>query len=175
MFSLICVWINGWVNNREAGDLRRHRGHYDVNVMTGLLSHNNALLIVQPFTTTCRTIMEDLYTTSWRSGVLNITIDLPHHSDVIMSAMASKFIQPLVQAHIKENIKALRWTLWGEFNRWPVNSPHKGPVTRKLFPFDGVIMHNPICSCDHPWFLRQIASWFCYFPLVVYRLFVTWP
>ena len=33
MFSLIRVWINGWVNNREAGDLRRHRGHYDVNVM----------------------------------------------------------------------------------------------------------------------------------------------
>ena len=25
--------LNGWVNNREAGDLRRHRGHYDVNVM----------------------------------------------------------------------------------------------------------------------------------------------
>ena len=30
MFSLMCVWINGWVNNRKAGDLRRHRGHYDV-------------------------------------------------------------------------------------------------------------------------------------------------
>ena len=27
-------WINGWVNNREAGDLRRHRAHYDVIVMT---------------------------------------------------------------------------------------------------------------------------------------------
>ena len=26
-------------------------------------------------------------------------------------------------------------------HRWPVNSPHKGPVTRKLFPFDYVIMH----------------------------------
>ena len=38
MFSLICVWINGWVNNREAGDLRRHCAHYDVTVMwnTGL-------------------------------------------------------------------------------------------------------------------------------------------
>ena len=34
MFSLICAWINGWVNNREAGDFRRHRGHYDVNVMS---------------------------------------------------------------------------------------------------------------------------------------------
>ena len=33
MFSLICAWINGWVNNREAGDLRRHRTHYDVIVM----------------------------------------------------------------------------------------------------------------------------------------------
>ena len=33
MFSLICVWINGWVNNREAGDFRRHLGHYDVIVM----------------------------------------------------------------------------------------------------------------------------------------------
>ena len=33
MFSLICARINGWVNNREAGDLRRHRVHYDVIVM----------------------------------------------------------------------------------------------------------------------------------------------
>ena len=32
MFSLICVWINDWVNNREAGDLRRYRAHYDVTV-----------------------------------------------------------------------------------------------------------------------------------------------
>ena len=32
-FSLICAWINGWVNNRKAGDLRRHRAHYDVIVM----------------------------------------------------------------------------------------------------------------------------------------------
>ena len=33
MFSLICVWIKGWVNNREAGDLRRYRAHYDVIVI----------------------------------------------------------------------------------------------------------------------------------------------
>ena len=29
MFSLICALINDWVNNHEAGDLRRHRAHYD--------------------------------------------------------------------------------------------------------------------------------------------------
>ena len=33
MFSLICDWTNGWVNNRDAGDLRRRRAHYDVTVM----------------------------------------------------------------------------------------------------------------------------------------------
>ena len=33
MFSLICAWINGWVNNREAGDLRRNCTHYDVTIM----------------------------------------------------------------------------------------------------------------------------------------------
>ena len=34
MFSLIRARINGWVNNGEAGDLRRHRAHYDVTVMS---------------------------------------------------------------------------------------------------------------------------------------------
>ena len=33
MFSFICARINGWVNNREAGDLRRHHAHYDDIVM----------------------------------------------------------------------------------------------------------------------------------------------
>ena len=33
MFSFICVWINDWENNREAGDLRRYGAHYDVIVM----------------------------------------------------------------------------------------------------------------------------------------------
>ena len=42
MFSLICVWINGWVNNRKAGDLRRHRAHYDVIVMVNTDSGNGS-------------------------------------------------------------------------------------------------------------------------------------
>ena len=33
MFTLICVWINGCVNNREAGDLRCYYAHYGVTVM----------------------------------------------------------------------------------------------------------------------------------------------
>ena len=33
MFYLIYARTNGWVNNGDAGDLRRHRAHYDVTVM----------------------------------------------------------------------------------------------------------------------------------------------
>ena len=38
MFSLISAWTNGWVNNRNAGDLRHHRAHYDVTVMDNYIS-----------------------------------------------------------------------------------------------------------------------------------------
>ena len=44
----------------------------------------------------------------------------------------------------KHQSSALLAFVWG-IHRWPVNSPHKWPVTRKMFPFDDVIM----CSvCD---------------------------
>ena len=33
MFTLIWARINGWINNREAGNVRHYRGHYDVTVM----------------------------------------------------------------------------------------------------------------------------------------------
>ena len=38
--------------------------------------------------------------------------------------------------------------VWGS-HRGPVNSPHKWPVTQKMFPFDDVIMWCAFFSCDH--------------------------
>ena len=43
MFSLICVWILDWVNNREAGDLRRYHAHFDVIVMLKTWNQNRKL------------------------------------------------------------------------------------------------------------------------------------
>ena len=34
MFSLICAWTNAWIYIRYAGDLRRHRAHYDVTLVS---------------------------------------------------------------------------------------------------------------------------------------------
>ena len=50
IFSLICAWINASVNNREASDLRCHRGHYDVIVM----SQACVLTIYVPYLTGCQ-------------------------------------------------------------------------------------------------------------------------
>ena len=40
MFCFICAWKNGWVNNGEAGNLRRHRTHYDITEMN---NHDDAI------------------------------------------------------------------------------------------------------------------------------------
>ena len=44
MFSLICAWINGWVNNLEAGDLRCHHAHYDITIMGKMISKETSLI-----------------------------------------------------------------------------------------------------------------------------------
>ena len=46
IFSLSCVWTNGWANTREAGDLRRHRAPYDVIIMAFEIPRNLAVLQV---------------------------------------------------------------------------------------------------------------------------------
>ena len=76
----------------------------------------------------------------WHYDILYIWC---HKSDVIMSAIASQITGvSIVQSQIKENIKTPRhWSLRARgINLRLAYSPHKGPITRKMFPFDDVIM-----------------------------------
>ena len=54
MFSLICVWINGWLNNYEAGDLKRYHARYDVIVMRMRILGNPSWLILGLFRASLR-------------------------------------------------------------------------------------------------------------------------
>ena len=64
-----------------------------------------------------------------------------------MGAMASQITSPkIVYSTVNsgaDQSKHQSWVslafVWG-IHRWPVNSPHKWPVARKMFPFDDVIM-----------------------------------
>ena len=60
MFSSICAWINSWVNNREAGDLRRRRAHYDVIVMMAWLSQAPMHFIHIPQGRSFRTVRQNM-------------------------------------------------------------------------------------------------------------------
>ena len=73
MFSLISVWINGWVNNRDAGDLRRNRAHYDVIVMFYVISYVEIrdLYYSKFFSSTC-CISSSLLL--WIDPILKITL-----------------------------------------------------------------------------------------------------
>ena len=70
-----------------------------------------------------------------------------HYSDVIMGAMASQITSVTIVcsavysgANQRKHQSAASLAFVRGIHRWPVNSPHKGPVTRKMFPFDDVIM-----------------------------------
>ena len=61
--------------------------------------------------------------------------------------------QPFFQAHIKKHQSSASLSFVRGISRWPVNSLHKWPVTRQMFPFDDVFMnsgyHDVYCE-GHP-------------------------
>ena len=63
-----------------------------------------------------------------------------HYCDVIMGAMASQIPSITIVYSTVHSGASLAYVRG--IHRWPVNSPHKWPVTRKMFPFDDVIMHR---------------------------------
>ena len=70
-----------------------------------------------------------------------------HYDDVIMATLASQItsltvVYSIVYSGVDQRKlqSSASLAFVRGIHRWPVNSPHKGPVTRKMFPFDDVIM-----------------------------------
>ena len=90
-----------------------------------------------------------------------------HYNDVIMGAVASQITcLTIVYSTVysgadqrKHQSSAPLAFLCEGIHRSPVNSPHKGPVARKMFPFDDIIMDAYIHQYNRPSLLQKIA---CY-------------
>ena len=79
MFSLICAWINGCVNNREAGNLRCHHAHYEVIVMQLIMCYKDSCTSVQIYN-------------MWYSLIfIRTSYILPTHRFTMKSGLTSKF------------------------------------------------------------------------------------
>ena len=81
----------------------------------------------------------------------------PHYSDVIISTMASQITSvSTVYSTVcsgsdrRKHQSSASLAFVRGILRWPVNSPLKGPVTRKMLPFDDVIIHNTTTITGHP-------------------------
>ena len=94
--------------------------------------------------------MYDYLSATLRSSVSPEMAKVPyisHYNDVIMGSIASQitsltFIYSSVYsgADQRKHQNSTSLAFVRGIHRSPVNSPHKGPVTRQMFPFDGVIM-----------------------------------
>ena len=88
-FSLICTWINRWVNNREAGDLRRHRAHYDVIVMATVRRDSLYFMnLFQQCETGWHTLLHELYTIKQICNLRPCLNDISLHSYFILKYIA---------------------------------------------------------------------------------------
>ena len=84
-----------------------------------------------------------------------------HYDDVIMTMLASQitsltFVYSIVHSGVdlRKHQSSASLAFVREIHRGPVNFPHKWPVTRKMFPFDDVIMGNlsiAPASLKRPW------------------------
>ena len=77
MFSLICTWTNIWVNNWDAGDLRRRCTHYDITVMLAMIGGSPHQEPVVSITTCHGVIIRRTY----------CQFDIDHHQTATAKAM----------------------------------------------------------------------------------------
>ena len=150
MFSLICVWINGWVNNREAGDLRRYRTHCDV---TAMFRYRAELLHRYKKDTICHVNIAQLWDLSScvleKTTVLKIYCSFEYlHDDVIKwkHRVTGPFVRGIHQPSVNSPHKghwhgALGFSL---ICAW-INSSVNGYLRRHRAHYDVTVM---LCSAD---------------------------
>ena len=102
---------------------------------------------------TCATRIPSEWNGNKPANQRRITVQTCHYIDVIMSAMASQITNLTIVystvysgADQRKHQSSASLAFVRGIHRWPVNSPHKGPVTRKMSPFHDVIMATPTNS-----------------------------
>ena len=103
---------------------------------------------------------------SARDTLLASRVMIPHYCDVIIGAMVSQITSLTIvytavhsdPAQRKHQSSASLAFVWG-IQRRPVNSPRKWPLTRKMFPFDDVIMMCHILVSLFTHYVWELYSW----------------
>ena len=99
--------------------------------------------------------MERAYHDILKIQILTSLLFVVHYADVIMIEMASQITSLAIvysivysNADQRKHQSSASLAFVRGIHRRPVNSPHKWPVTRKMFPFDDVIMRWEGCHAE---------------------------
>ena len=133
MFSLICAWINAWVNNREAGDLRRNRAHYDVSVIVSVLS----------LTRWCKVICKDLCVFPGSTSGIGADVAVSFAREgarVVITGRRTEGLQDTITKCIEAGASADAVSTW---------TPRKPPLKRNYFGEIAVTGCAEICRNDN--------------------------
>ena len=141
MFSLTCAWTKGWVNNRDAGDLRRHRTQYDVTAMSSIakMTANNpsyaaVLTIVKSRQFIVYRVYDSVYLPCYLNTCYCCVCNMLLYDDVIK------------WKHVHRCWPFVRGIHWSA-----VNSPHKGQ-------WRGTLMFSLMCAWTKGWVNNRDAG-----------------
>ena len=99
----------------------------------------------------------------------------PHYNDIIMGSMASQITSLTIVYSVgysgadqRKNQSSASLAFVRGIHRGPVNSPHKWPVTRKMFPFDDVmVQHVTCCDCKRQERLLSLGVFLLWWSMAV--------
>ena len=101
-----------------------------------------------------------------RQTVKTATARKAHYDDVIMTTLASQITSLAIvysivysDADQRKHQSSASLAFVRGIHRGPVNSPHKWPVTRKMFPFDDVIMIWIQINCTSSWMTNLVIKY----------------
>ena len=150
LMFFICIRINDWVNNREAGYLRRHRAHYDVNVMHSAkdgasLFYGARALLGTPFLSHSSRPSRDLYNACCRTVYLKKpTLYFVFHN--------SSWFKPVIQPRLmfRNRCGSYLLTILGLYSLKTAVSPvYESPIIN--IRRSDAVLHADICNCIFEW------------------------
>ena len=105
----------------------------------------------------CRLALSHQHITTVTSYIMNAMASLITGASIVYSTVCS-------DADQRKHESSASLAFVRGIHRWPVNSPHKGPVMRKMFPFDDVIMMHQEAQAGPHQHLKCMENSLCHNP-----------
>ena len=164
MFSLICVWINDWVNNGEAGDLRRHRDHCGVIVILSSVCWINRTNDLMVFAEEPQLLCPQSYSW-WRhqmdtfSALLAICAEnSPVPGEFPAQRPVTRSFDVFFDLRLNKRLSKQWWGWWFETLSHPLWR-HRNALKHAVLEMFLVCLPPNTCTTTETWLCQLVVPW----------------